>query len=117
TNGSVRVLWFTDDGAVTNISLGFTFAFYGANYTNVSFNANGLMTFGGPSMDYANTNLTTASLPDNLPTIAVLSDDWPSLSPASSGTAGSSCLPGPTEFITRPRGPQAAGSSLCNGTG
>ncbi len=96
TNGSFRVLWFTDDGAVTNINLGFTFSFYGVNYTNVSFNANGLMTFGGASTAYSNVDLTTTSPTDNLPSIAVLWDDWQTLSPGSdgvyyktTGTAGS----------------------------
>src|SRR5262245_29752050 len=40
TNGSTRVLWFDDDTAVTNISLGFNFNFYGTSYSNVSFNVN-----------------------------------------------------------------------------
>jgi hypothetical protein len=85
TNGSSRVLWFTDDGAVTNINLGFSFSFYGTNYTNVSFNANGLMTFGGASMAYSNVNLTTTGPADNLPSVAVLWDDWETQSPGSDG--------------------------------
>jgi hypothetical protein len=85
TNGSARVLWFTDDGAVTNISLGFNFSFYGTNYTNVSFNANGLMTFGGASTAFSNVNLTTTAPAANLASIAVLWDDWQTQSPGSDG--------------------------------
>ena len=96
TNGSVRVLWFDDDAAVTNINLGFSFHFYGSNYTGVSFNVNGLMTFAGASIAYSNVNLTTTSHPGNLPSIAVLWDDWESQSVdadgvyyKTTGTAGS----------------------------
>ena len=96
TNGSARVLWFNDDAAVTNVNLGFSFSFYGSSYTNVSFNVNGLMTFGGASIAYSNVNLTTASPSPNLPSIAALWDDWQTQSPGSdgvyyktTGTAGS----------------------------
>jgi len=85
TNGSTRVLWFDDDTAVTNVSLGFNFNFYGSSYSNVSFNVNGLMTFGGVSKAYSNVNLTTVSPPANLPSIAVLWDDWETHSVGSDG--------------------------------
>src|SRR6266404_1637742 len=61
TSGSAHVLWFVDDEAVTNASLGFNFSFYGSSYSNVSFNSNGLMTFGGASIAYSNVKLTTTS--------------------------------------------------------
>ncbi len=90
------MLWFVDDAAVTNINIGFTFNFYGSNYTAVSFNVNGLMTFGGASIAYANVDLTTTSPTDNLPSIAVLWDDWDTLEVGTdgvyyrtTGTAGS----------------------------
>ena len=85
TNGSPRVLWFDDDAAVTNINLGFTFNFYGTSYTNVSFNSNGLITFGGASIAFSNVNLTTSSPQNNLPSIAVLWDDWETLSHGADG--------------------------------
>src|SRR2546427_229172 len=85
TNASTRVLWFDDDAAVTNASLGFNFNFYGTSYSNVSFNSNGLMTFGGASIAYSNVNLTTTAPPDNLPSISVLWDDWETQSPGSDG--------------------------------
>src|SRR5213593_3431837 len=96
TNASTRVLWFDDDAAVTNASIGFSFNFYGTSYSNVSFNVNGLMTFGGASIAYSNINLTTSSPADNLLSIAVLWDDWETQSVGSdavyyktTGTAGS----------------------------
>src|SRR5215510_13277860 len=57
TNGS-RVLVLADDNTVTE-NLGFTFNFYGSNYSSVSFSPNGLMTFGGTSPDFNNVNLST----------------------------------------------------------
>src|SRR5437879_11903809 len=71
TNASTRVLWFDDDAAVTNASIGFSFNFYGTRYSNVSFNVNGLMTFGGASIAYSNVNLMTTSPRNNLPSIPV----------------------------------------------
>src|SRR5881296_1731801 len=76
TNSSTRVLWFDDDAAVTNANIGFSFNFYGTSYSNVSLSVNGLMTFGGASIAYSNVNLTSTSPADNLPSIAVLWDDW-----------------------------------------
>ena len=73
--GSSRVLWFNDDAPYT-ANLGFTFNFYGSNYTSVSFTPNGLMTFGGTNSAYSNVDLTITSLSTNLPGIAVLWDDW-----------------------------------------
>jgi hypothetical protein len=76
TNGSgSRVLAFNDD-ATASANLGFTFNFYGTNYTNVSFNVNGLMAFVAAGQDYANVNLTSASPTNNQPSLAVLWDDW-----------------------------------------
>src|SRR6266478_189376 len=85
TSGSTRVLWFDDDAAVTNANLGFTFNFYGSNYTAVSFNSNGLMTFGGASVTYSNVDLMTTAPLNNQPSIAVLWDDWETQSPGSDG--------------------------------
>src|ERR1043166_1065291 len=76
TSGSTRVLWFNDDAAVTNANLGFSFNFYGSTYSNVSFNSNGLMTFGGASIAYSNVNLTTTSPADHLPRMPVLGAAW-----------------------------------------
>jgi Bacterial Ig domain len=75
TNGA-HVLYFADDEAVS-VNIGFNFNFYGVNYKSLSFNPNGLITFGGPSRDFNNVDLTTSVAPsNNLPCIAVLWDDW-----------------------------------------
>jgi Bacterial Ig domain len=73
---AAHVLYFADDEAVT-VNIGFNFNFYGVNYKSLSFNPNGLITFGGQSTDFNNVDLTTALAPsNNLPCIAVLWDDW-----------------------------------------
>jgi hypothetical protein len=75
TNGA-HVLYFADDEAVT-VNIGFNFNFYGVNYKSLSFNPNGLITFGNQSTDFNNVDLTTAVAPsNNLSCIAVLWDDW-----------------------------------------
>ncbi|PYJ08829.1 MAG: hypothetical protein DME25_00450 [Verrucomicrobia bacterium] len=73
--GTARVLYFNDDMPYT-ANIGFTFNFYASNYTTVSFNPNGLMTFGGTNWAFSNVDLTTTSPGTNLPSIAVLWDDW-----------------------------------------
>ncbi len=69
-----RVLSNTDDTS-SNQNIGFTFAFYGANFTQVSVSANGILTFGATNNTYTNTNLTTTGTTNNRPTIAVYWDD------------------------------------------
>jgi VCBS repeat-containing protein len=74
TNG-FKALSFDDDAAVT-VSIGFSFNFYGSNYSTVSFNPNGFMTFGGTSTDWTNVNLTVSAPRTNLPSIAALWCDY-----------------------------------------
>src|SRR5262245_39276864 len=84
TNGA-HVLYFSDDEAVT-VNIGFNFNFYGVNYKSLSFNPNGLITFGGQSTDFNNVDLTTEVAPsNNLPCIAVLWDDWETQSVGADG--------------------------------
>ena len=101
TSGS-RVLVLSDDNTVT-VNLGFTFNFYGSNYSSVSFSPNGLMTFGGASSDFNNVNLSTTVAPsNNLPCIAVLWDDWYTIQTGADAvyyrTIGS---PGARQFIVQ----------------
>ena len=102
TSGSTRVLRLVDDAATTNINIGFTFNFYGSDYTTVSINVNGLMTLGGASIAWSNVDLTTTSPADNLPSIAVLWDDWETLPVGTDGvyykTAGTA---GSRQFIVQ----------------
>src|SRR6185503_15550579 len=72
-----RILVLADDQAET-VNIGFTFNFYGSNYTTVSITENGLVTFGGTNINPNNQDLTGPVNPD-LPTIAVFWDDWETL--------------------------------------
>lgn len=69
------VLAGTDD-TLSSANIGFDFHFYGINYNNVSFTANGLLTFAGTNVLFTNKNLTTTAPLGNHPSIAVLWDDW-----------------------------------------
>ena len=75
-----------DDSPAASANLGFTFNFYGADYTSVDWSANGLLTFGGPNTQFTNVDLTTASPFANAPTIAALWDDWEFISDGSDQT-------------------------------
>ena len=77
TNGT-RILSNADDEAVS-IPFGFNFIFYDRGYSNVVITPNGLLSLGGAEPSSANVNLTNASPPSNLPIIAVLWDDWQTL--------------------------------------
>jgi choice-of-anchor A domain-containing protein len=57
-----------DDQAIVNI--GFAFQFYGQTYTSLCASTNGLISFGGCNMAFANQDLTASSPPGNLPTVA-----------------------------------------------
>ena len=80
TNVGIRVLTLDDDTPYT-ANIGFTFNFYGTNYTNISFTPNGFMTFTAQSSNYVNVDLTSASPSNDLPAIAVLWDDWDTQQP------------------------------------
>ncbi len=98
-----RVLAGTDD-VTTSASLGFNFNFYGTNYNSVSWSPNGLMTFAGSTGQFFNIDLTTeAPAPlDNLPSIAVLWDDWQFFSPGTDATYYTTMgAPGSRSFITQ----------------
>ena len=70
-----RVLNGSDNGTST-IDIGFTFQFYHQNFTQVSVSPNGLVTLGGDNGQETNVDLTTTAPTGNLPSIAVLWDDW-----------------------------------------
>jgi hypothetical protein len=55
-----RVLAGTDDGTA-NVNIGFTFRFYGQDYSSLCISTNGLIAFGGCNMDFANVDLSNAS--------------------------------------------------------
>jgi len=62
-----------DDKAIVNI--GFAFQFYGKTYTSVCVSTNGLISFGGCNLAFANQDLTASSPPGNLPTVAPFWND------------------------------------------
>jgi hypothetical protein len=97
-----RVLAGVDD-ATTSASLGFNFNFYGTNYNRVSWSSNGLMTFGGSNIQLFNINLTTTAPDVNLPSIAVLWDDWQFFTPGTDATYYYTTMgaPGSRRFITQ----------------
>jgi len=69
----------TDTLASTQLS-GFTFPFYGTTYNSVSFNTNGLITFGGSTIEWENTDLSAS------PSLAVIAVLWDDLNIDNSGT-------------------------------
>lgn len=61
------------DDANQSIPIGFTFNFYGNNYTTAFVNINGMLSFGTGYSDYSNTSIPNASTPNNF--IAAFWDD------------------------------------------
>jgi len=59
-----------DDTALVNI--GFPFFFYGQRYENLCIGSNGLLTFSGCNIAFANQDLTATRTPGDFPTIAPL---------------------------------------------
>lgn len=62
-----------DDGMSGALAIGFTFNFYGNNYTQVYICNNGFVSFSADSCAYQNATITTAGAPDNF--IAPFWDD------------------------------------------
>jgi hypothetical protein len=62
----------TDDGSAS-ITIPFSFAWYGANYTQIGVSTNGVLIPGGSNADYSNVGIPSASAPGNL--IAPFWDD------------------------------------------
>jgi choice-of-anchor A domain-containing protein len=77
----VAVLKGADDDKA-EVNLGFTFQFYGRNFTGVCVSTNGLISLGGCNIDFANQDLTTTSPRGDLPSIAPL---WTDLTFAAPG--------------------------------
>jgi hypothetical protein len=65
----------SDDGTAT-APVGFSFNFYGANYTTVGLSPNGLLTFGGVNGQNVNVDLRNQVTTGDFPSVAVLWDDW-----------------------------------------
>lgn len=96
-----RTLAGQDDLSIT-VPLGFSFNFYGRDFTQASFNPNGLISFGGGANWFANRPLATWTFGSGLAAICVLHDDWQFRQAGSDGayyqTVGS---PGSRQFIVQ----------------
>lgn len=62
-----------DDVASGLISIGFNFPFYGQTFSQLNFSTNGVVTFGGATTQFSNTQIPSTSSPNNF--IAVFFDD------------------------------------------
>lgn len=69
------------DGISDFIDLGFTFKFYGNNYTRLKISANGVLTFNSLAVTPLNTNIPNSNTPNNL-----LCPYWDDLDPTGQGT-------------------------------
>ena len=89
-----------DDRAKT-ANMGFDFTIYGKTYTYARFSDNGLIAFGNENTQETNVDLTSQSPAWDLPTIAVLWDDWfiATSMPAYYETLGT--VPGDRRFIVQ----------------
>jgi hypothetical protein len=93
-----------DDAPTVLIDLGFTFNFYGTDYSQISWNPNGLITFSGRTFEYQNVDLTTTTAPDSgndIPLIAVLWDDWTFEDEATTDYYFSTGTPGDRRFTVQ----------------
>ena len=70
-----RILSGVDDAA-SPAGLGFTFNFYGTDFSDLFLSANGLLSFGSANAEFTNDDLSTTSPDVDVPTVAVLWDDW-----------------------------------------
>jgi hypothetical protein len=93
------ILAYSDDDTL-DVDLGFSFSLYGTAYTTVCASANGLMSFGGCEPSHSPVDVSTTPTFNDLPTAAVLWDDWQFYDPGDGAvyyqTTGA---PGSQQFI------------------
>ena len=65
---------YDDDGSEGPINIGFSFNFYGTNYSSLYLSTNGMMSFGSGNDTYLNQNITSSDPPDE-PVILPYWDD------------------------------------------
>lgn len=70
-----QILTFSDDDAV-EIPIGFGFSFYGSGYSTACVSSNGVVSFGGCEPSGHPVDVAASPTPNDLPTAAVLWDDW-----------------------------------------
>lgn len=66
TNVSSNVSTSSCDDCNYNVSIPFTFNFFGNNYTTANVNTNGLMRFGGTGSDWVNACMPSTASPNNI---------------------------------------------------
>ncbi len=80
-SGTGEELTVSDDTNVTGIDLGFTFSFYGNDYTTINVCTNGFASFTSTVTAYTNGDIYSTEEPNNL--LAVL---WDDMDPSSGGS-------------------------------
>jgi len=71
----------SDDQASSLINIGFSFPFYGNEYTQVRINSNGFLSFTSTSTNWSNESIPNTNEPNNM-----IAPFWDDLSPQNSGT-------------------------------
>ncbi|MCK4980624.1 MAG: hypothetical protein KAS62_09515, partial [Candidatus Delongbacteria bacterium] len=79
-NGSGTALGLSDDGESAALNLGFTFNYYGVDYTTIVVSSNGAASLTETDVTYNNTNIPTGSGEK-----AILAPFWDDLNPTSGG--------------------------------
>jgi hypothetical protein len=65
-----------DDAVSDAFNIGFSFRFFGTNYTQFHASSNGLVTFGGVNSNFSNLDFAASGISPDLDAIAALWDDW-----------------------------------------
>jgi len=81
-----------DDNFVGPLSIGFTFTFFGNEYTEFYINSNGMISFGSGTSSYNNTNIPSSGSPNNF--IALF---WDDLDPTNTNVSNKHCYYGSDE--------------------
>lgn len=83
--GALTSFTLTNDEYSALLPIGFSFDFYGNNYTDLRVSSNGFITFDQVS---ANTGNTAGTLPDNADINDIIAFAWTNLDPSAGGTMG-----------------------------
>lgn len=87
--GSLTNISLPNDGLSALLPVGFSFDFYGANYTDFKISSNGFLTFDQVSI---NTGTSAQTLPDLLDPSNIVAFAWSDLDPSLGGTIGYSTI-------------------------
>jgi hypothetical protein len=97
TSGTLSTASGTDDGSQAGVPIGFSFPFYGNNFTSLEINNNGFLSFNTNGDGFfTNAPIPTAGAPDNL--IAPL---WDDLYTVNQGSVRYASLTGPSRFVVQ----------------